>query len=86
MFKFSYCGRVVYDLRIVEPDIDRECREFEKGIAESRGALSGDVEADFETSLPGRAATEVLETRHNGHQVAGFPTSLDPENGKPGGT
>ena len=77
MFKFSYGGRVVYDLRIVEP---------EKGRADSRGALSGDGEADFETSLPGRAATEVLETRHNGHQVAGFPTSLDPENGKPGGT
>ena len=30
LFRFGYCQRLVYDCRIVEPDIDRECKDFEE--------------------------------------------------------
>ena len=30
IYRFGYCARVVYDCRMVEPDIDRECEWHEE--------------------------------------------------------
>ena len=29
LFRFGYCQQVIYDTRIVEPDIERECEWYE---------------------------------------------------------
>lgn len=28
VYRFSYCGVKVYDLKIVDPDVDRKCGDF----------------------------------------------------------
>lgn len=30
LYRFSYCQRLVHDLRIVEPELKRKCTYFEK--------------------------------------------------------
>ncbi len=35
IFRFSYCNRVVWDCRVVDPDIDRECGDFEEKDGET---------------------------------------------------
>lgn len=42
LYKFSYCGRLVHDLKVVEPEVKRKCEGFEKKVT-GRKASNGDV-------------------------------------------
>ena len=30
LYQFSSCNKLVHDMRVVEPDIERDCQDFEE--------------------------------------------------------
>lgn len=32
LYRFSFCQRLVHDCRIVDPDVERECEDFEEEV------------------------------------------------------
>lgn len=30
LFRFGYCQRLIHDCQVVEPDVERECKEFKE--------------------------------------------------------
>ena len=37
LYKFSYCQTLVHDCRVVEPDVERECEDFEEKPDKEKG-------------------------------------------------
>jgi len=50
LYKFWFCEKLIYDLKVVEPDIERRCENFERKRG-SRGALNGEVATDSPAAL-----------------------------------
>ena len=42
LYRFNYCERLVHDLKIVEPEVERKCEGFRKKVA-GRKESKGDV-------------------------------------------
>ena len=41
LYRFSYCGRLPHDTKMVEPDIDRKCKWFEVSDAGTKNTGRG---------------------------------------------
>ena len=42
LYRFNYCGGLVHDLKVVEPEVKRKCEQFKKKV-KGRKESKGDV-------------------------------------------
>ena len=50
LYRFGYCQLLIYDCKMVDPDVERQCNDFEKKVGEEVPSYEGVSQED--TKLP----------------------------------